>query len=250
MEALTPRPARRAAAGDRRDAVRGDGRRRPRGAGRRPDRRAGRGRPVPRARCRRRCSRRTRTSGPGSPGSGCDGSGRWRTCRGRALVARFGEEGARLHARARGEEIEPFRPRRAPERLVLGLPDRPAGRRDGVAPVRPPPAGRGARRPGRRPRDGRRPGDAPPDPRAGVRPRGHARASSSSSSASPSRPPTPRRSSASSSPGSSGPRHRPRSSGWSWSWPGSSRPSVSSCRCSCRRPPGPPGSAGSSPGSP
>ena len=30
-----------------------------------------------------------------------------------ALVARFGEEGARLHARARGEETERFRPRRA-----------------------------------------------------------------------------------------------------------------------------------------
>jgi protein ImuB len=39
-----------------------------------------------------------------------------------ALVARFGEEGARLHARARGEEIERFRSRRAPERLVLALP--------------------------------------------------------------------------------------------------------------------------------
>ncbi len=39
-----------------------------------------------------------------------------------ALVARFGEEGARLHARSRGEEIERFRPRRAPERLVLALP--------------------------------------------------------------------------------------------------------------------------------
>ena len=39
-----------------------------------------------------------------------------------ALVARFGEEGERLHARARGEELEPFRPRRAAERLVLGLP--------------------------------------------------------------------------------------------------------------------------------
>ena len=37
-----------------------------------------------------------------------------------ALVARFGEEGARIHARARGEELEPFRPRRAPERLRLG----------------------------------------------------------------------------------------------------------------------------------
>jgi protein ImuB len=39
-----------------------------------------------------------------------------------ALVARFGEEGGRLHARARGEEIERFVPRRAPERLVLALP--------------------------------------------------------------------------------------------------------------------------------
>ncbi len=44
-----------------------------------------------------------------------------------ALVARFGEEGARIHARARGEETDPFRPRRAPERLRLGLPlDPPA----------------------------------------------------------------------------------------------------------------------------
>jgi hypothetical protein len=42
-----------------------------------------------------------------------------------ALVARFGEEGARLHARARGEETDPFRPRRAPERLALGLPIEP-----------------------------------------------------------------------------------------------------------------------------
>jgi len=39
-----------------------------------------------------------------------------------ALVARFGEEGARLHARSRGEEIERFRPRRALERLILALP--------------------------------------------------------------------------------------------------------------------------------
>jgi len=39
-----------------------------------------------------------------------------------ALVARFGEEGERLHARSRGEELEPFRPRRASERLVLALP--------------------------------------------------------------------------------------------------------------------------------
>jgi protein ImuB len=38
-----------------------------------------------------------------------------------ALVARFGDEGARLHARARGEETERFRPRTAPERMTLGL---------------------------------------------------------------------------------------------------------------------------------
>jgi len=43
-----------------------------------------------------------------------------------ALVARFGQEGERLHARARGEELEPFRPRRAPERLALALPIEPA----------------------------------------------------------------------------------------------------------------------------
>jgi protein ImuB len=43
-----------------------------------------------------------------------------------ALIARFGEEGARIHARARGEELEPFRPRRTPERLVLALPIEPA----------------------------------------------------------------------------------------------------------------------------
>ena len=38
-----------------------------------------------------------------------------------ALVARFGVEGERVHARANGQEIDPFRPHRAPERLVLGL---------------------------------------------------------------------------------------------------------------------------------
>jgi protein ImuB len=43
-----------------------------------------------------------------------------------ALVARFGAEGERIHARARGEEITAFRPRRAPERLVLGLPIEPS----------------------------------------------------------------------------------------------------------------------------
>jgi protein ImuB len=43
-----------------------------------------------------------------------------------ALIARFGDEGARMHARARGEELTPFRPRRAPERVALGLPVEPA----------------------------------------------------------------------------------------------------------------------------
>lgn len=43
-----------------------------------------------------------------------------------SLVARFGPEGERMHARANGVELEPFRPRRAPERLVLGLPIEPA----------------------------------------------------------------------------------------------------------------------------
>ena len=50
-----------------------------------------------------------------------------------ALVARFGEEGARIGARARGEETDPFRPRRAPERLRLGLPiDPPVGELEAV----------------------------------------------------------------------------------------------------------------------
>jgi protein ImuB len=43
-----------------------------------------------------------------------------------ALIARFGEEGARMHARAIGEEVTPFRPRRASERLALALPLEPA----------------------------------------------------------------------------------------------------------------------------
>ena len=42
-----------------------------------------------------------------------------------ALIARFGDEGARLYARARGEETDPFRPRHAPERLALALPIEP-----------------------------------------------------------------------------------------------------------------------------
>jgi protein ImuB len=43
-----------------------------------------------------------------------------------ALVARFGAEGESLHARARGEETDPFRPRRASERISLALPVEPA----------------------------------------------------------------------------------------------------------------------------
>jgi protein ImuB len=43
-----------------------------------------------------------------------------------ALVARFGEEGARIGSRSRGIEVDPFRPRRTPERLALGLPIEPA----------------------------------------------------------------------------------------------------------------------------
>jgi protein ImuB len=42
-----------------------------------------------------------------------------------ALVARFGAEGERIGARARAEETDPFRPRRTPERLRLGLPIEP-----------------------------------------------------------------------------------------------------------------------------
>jgi protein ImuB len=39
-----------------------------------------------------------------------------------AVVARFGSEGEWLHARARGEETDPFRPRLAPERMAMSLP--------------------------------------------------------------------------------------------------------------------------------
>jgi len=42
-----------------------------------------------------------------------------------ALIARFGEEGGRLHVRARGQETEPFRSRRATKRLALALPIEP-----------------------------------------------------------------------------------------------------------------------------
>ncbi len=42
-----------------------------------------------------------------------------------ALVARFGPEGERIHARANGEELIRFIPRRAPERLAMALPIEP-----------------------------------------------------------------------------------------------------------------------------
>jgi protein ImuB len=50
-----------------------------------------------------------------------------------AVVARFGPEGESIHARARGEETDPFRPRRAPERLAMGLPiDPPVAEIEGL----------------------------------------------------------------------------------------------------------------------
>ena len=50
-----------------------------------------------------------------------------------AVVARFGPEGEWLHARARGEETDPFRPYRAPERLAMALPvDPPVADVDGL----------------------------------------------------------------------------------------------------------------------
>jgi hypothetical protein len=42
-----------------------------------------------------------------------------------ALIARFGEEGARMHARANGQETDRFQARRATERLGLALPIEP-----------------------------------------------------------------------------------------------------------------------------
>jgi protein ImuB len=41
---------------------------------------------------------------------------------GSALVARFGPQGESIRTRARGEETDPFRPRRAPEQMILSLP--------------------------------------------------------------------------------------------------------------------------------
>jgi protein ImuB len=50
-----------------------------------------------------------------------------------AVVARFGPEGERIHARARGEETDQFRARRAPERLAMSLPiDPPVADVEGI----------------------------------------------------------------------------------------------------------------------
>jgi hypothetical protein len=50
-----------------------------------------------------------------------------------AVVARFGPEGERIHARARGEETDQFRSRRAPERLAMSLPiDPPVADIEGI----------------------------------------------------------------------------------------------------------------------
>ena len=165
-----------------------------------------------------------------------------------ALVARFGDEGELLHDRANGVEVSPFRPRRAPERLALALPIEPAvaeldplrfvlhrlaGTLADQLEARGTAAARGHLRlsldvafaPRGTPAGARRRAALP---RADLR-RGGDRAA-------PVRPPR-----ADAAAGA-------RSRGWSWSWPASSRPSGSSCRCSCRRPPGTRGWAGSWPG--
>ena len=142
-----------------------------------------------------------------------------------ALVARFGAEGELLHDRARGVEVSPFRPRRAPERLALALRIEPAvAELDPLRFVL-------HRLAGRWPTSSR-PAAPPPEPISACpltspSPRAAPRRSSPWSSASPSRPPTLRRSSGSSSPVWSGRRRLPRSRGSSWSWPASSRPSGS-----------------------
>ncbi len=132
-----------------------------------------------------------------------------------ALVARFGiDEGARLHDRANGVETDPFRSRRAPERLALALAlDEPVADLEALRFVLRRLAtalgaqldarGRGGRpgpprrhpRPDVRPRPPPAPRRRPPDARR-------------SPSASRSRPPTRRRSSGCSSSDSSGSRRR------------------------------------------
>jgi nucleotidyltransferase/DNA polymerase involved in DNA repair len=164
-----------------------------------------------------------------------------------ALVARFGEEGARIHARASGHEIVLFRPRRAPERLALGLPiDPPTDATDALRFVLHRLAGTLAEQ---------------------LRGRGVAATTArlrldlelafAPVGTSPTRaveqrfpePTTPRRSSDCCSLASSGARRQRPSSGSSSSSTGSDRRPASSCRCSCRRRSATRGSAGSLPDS-
>ena len=127
---------------------------------------------------------------------------------------------------------------------------RAAGRGPRAAPVRAPSTRRGAGRAAHGTGSGRGPGGADPGARPRVRPDRDRRRGSRSSSASRNPPRTPRPSSACCSPGSSGSRRRPPSSGSTWSCAARPPAAASNCRCSCPRPRGRPGSAGSSPGWP
>ena len=158
---------------DRRDALRGDrgGRPRPARGARSSSRRAAR--PPSSPRTRPACSPRIADVRARLTRFGLRRIGPVAELARSALVARFGEEGARIHARARGEELEPFRPRRAPERLrARPCPIEPAGRGSRAAPVRPPPAGRRPDRAARRARAGGVASPAPPRPGSRLRPAG------------------------------------------------------------------------------
>jgi hypothetical protein len=162
-----------------------------------------------------------------------------------ALIARFGEEGGRLHARARGQETEPFRARRATKRLALALPIEPPV--EDLEPLRfvlhRLVAGLTAQLSARGLAADRALLALELD--LAFAPTGRS-PGSRSSSGSPNLPRTPRRSSGCCSPGSSGTHRWPRSSDSSSSCAGRRQPPVSNCRCSCPRPPGPPDSTGSS----
>ena len=112
--------------GDRRHALRGDGR----GAGRRGRTRRSSSRPAPRPRSspspvRPRCTTDPDIRARLHPLRAAPDRRRSPSCRGRRWSPGSARRAADSHARARGQEIEPFRPRRAPERLALGLPIEP-----------------------------------------------------------------------------------------------------------------------------
>ena len=244
------RSSRAAPGGDRRDAVRGDGRGRRRGAGALVAVPRGRGGGLPRAAAGLPAHARTARSGRAWRGSGCGGSARWRSCRvgARGAVRR----GGRADPGPRTGRGDGSRSARAAPRSGSGSAC-PWSRAVGgarTAPVRPPPArrrrsrdhlaARGAAAHGRHLRleldlafaragHARRARRRAAPPRADRR-RGGDRAAAlrqdrADAAAGPGRPPGAR----------AGRRRR--------------RPPASSCRCSCRRRSGPPGSAGSSPGS-